>query len=75
MSNVASWLNVPACGRQARLGNVDLCFLLSYAIGMFFAGHMGDRMDLRVFLSMGAAAWSLKGCLLRGCALARTLGH
>ena len=35
------------------LGNIDLSFLLSYAIGMFFCGHLGDRMDLRLFLSAG----------------------
>lgn len=38
---------------QALLGAVDLAFLGTYAIGMFFAGHMGDRMDLRRFLAAG----------------------
>mmetsp|Transcript_15883 Transcript_15883/g.47023 ORF Transcript_15883/g.47023 Transcript_15883/m.47023 type:complete len:501 (-) Transcript_15883:936-2438(-) len=35
------------------LGNVDLAFLGTYAIGMFFAGHLGDRLDLRYFLTAG----------------------
>jgi len=38
---------------KALLGNVDLAFLASYAVGMFFAGHLADRMDLRIFLSGG----------------------
>ena len=37
------------------LGQVDLAFLGTYAIGMFFAGHLGDRLDLRWFLSIGEA--------------------
>ena len=35
------------------LGQCDLAFLSSYAIGMFFSGHIGDSMDLRVFLTYG----------------------
>ncbi|KAG1658428.1 hypothetical protein FOA52_009610 [Chlamydomonas sp. UWO 241] len=38
---------------QALLGTVDLAFLLTYAVGMFFAGHLGDRLDLRIFLTVG----------------------
>ncbi|KAI3714933.1 hypothetical protein L6452_21895 [Arctium lappa] len=36
-----------------RLGELDLAFLSSYAIGMYFSGHLGDRIDLRVFLTIG----------------------
>ncbi|KAE8705902.1 putative glycerol-3-phosphate transporter 1 [Hibiscus syriacus] len=36
-----------------RLGELDLAFLASYAIGMYFAGHVGDRIDLRLFLVFG----------------------
>ncbi|XP_042490639.1 putative glycerol-3-phosphate transporter 5 [Macadamia integrifolia] len=39
-----------------RLGELDLAFLSAYSIGMFFAGHIGDRIDLRVFLSFGMFA-------------------
>ncbi|CAN1265363.1 Putative glycerol-3-phosphate transporter 1 [Linum perenne] len=35
------------------LGEVDLAFLGFYAFGMFFSGHIGDRMNLRVFLTIG----------------------
>uniref|UniRef100_A0A2C9W792 Major facilitator superfamily (MFS) profile domain-containing protein n=1 Tax=Manihot esculenta TaxID=3983 RepID=A0A2C9W792_MANES len=36
-----------------RLGEIDLAFLLAYSIGMYFAGHVGDRIDLRLFLVFG----------------------
>ncbi|XP_059635245.1 putative glycerol-3-phosphate transporter 5 [Cornus florida] len=36
-----------------RLGELDLAFLSAYSIGMFFAGHIGDRIDLRLFLTIG----------------------
>nr|QWT68762.1 glycerol-3-phosphate transporter 1 [Astragalus sinicus] len=36
-----------------RLGELDLAFLTSYSIGMFLAGHVGDRIDLRLFLVFG----------------------
>ncbi|XP_057968326.1 putative glycerol-3-phosphate transporter 5 [Malania oleifera] len=36
-----------------RLGELDLAFLASYSIGMYFSGHFGDRIDLRIFLVFG----------------------
>lgn len=36
-----------------RLGELDLAFLSSYSIGMYLAGLIGDRIDLRLFLSFG----------------------
>ncbi|KAJ1440090.1 Sugar phosphate transporter [Sesbania bispinosa] len=35
------------------LGELDLAFLTSYSIGMYLAGHVGDRIDLRMFLVFG----------------------
>lgn len=35
------------------LGILDTCFLASYAIFLFFSGHIGDRVDLRIFMSVG----------------------
>jgi OPA family glycerol-3-phosphate transporter-like MFS transporter 1/2 len=35
------------------LGEIDVAFLSVYAMGMYFAGHLGDRVDLRVFLTVG----------------------
>ncbi|XP_042478749.1 putative glycerol-3-phosphate transporter 5 [Macadamia integrifolia] len=45
----------PFDGRRGphRLGELDLAFLSAYSIGMYFAGHIGDRIDLRLFLSFG----------------------
>ncbi|CAH9110544.1 unnamed protein product [Cuscuta europaea] len=36
-----------------RLGELDLAFLLSYSVGMYFAGHIGDSIDLKLFLTVG----------------------
>jgi OPA family glycerol-3-phosphate transporter-like MFS transporter 1/2 len=38
---------------SALLGEIDVAFLAVYSVGMFFAGHLGDRMDLRIFLTIG----------------------
>lgn len=35
------------------LGEVDVAFLAVYAIGMYFSGHLGDRTNLRIFLTIG----------------------
>ncbi|KAH7834910.1 hypothetical protein Vadar_020858 [Vaccinium darrowii] len=36
-----------------KLGEIDVAFLLCYAIGMYVAGHLGDTLDLRLFLTTG----------------------
>ncbi|XP_066965288.1 LOW QUALITY PROTEIN: glucose-6-phosphate exchanger SLC37A2-like [Macrobrachium rosenbergii] len=38
---------------QTLLGFVDSAFLFAYAFGMFFSGVIAERMDLRLFLSVG----------------------
>ncbi|KAE8693155.1 putative glycerol-3-phosphate transporter 4 [Hibiscus syriacus] len=35
------------------LGELDVAFLAIYAFGMYFSGHLGDRMNLRIFLTVG----------------------
>lgn len=35
------------------IGMCDFVFLVSYSVGMFFSGYIGDRMDLRKFLTFG----------------------
>ncbi|XP_061188985.1 glucose-6-phosphate exchanger SLC37A2-like isoform X2 [Saccostrea echinata] len=35
------------------LGSLDLAYLFAYAVGMFLSGHIAERMNLRIFLSMG----------------------
>ncbi|KAG6473096.1 putative glycerol-3-phosphate transporter 5 [Zingiber officinale] len=39
-----------------RLGELDLAFLSFYAVGMYLAGHVADRVDLRRFLALGMLA-------------------
>ena len=45
------------------LGTLDTIFLTFYAICLFFAGHIGDRSNLRVFLPLGLLGSAL-GLLL-----------
>jgi OPA family glycerol-3-phosphate transporter-like MFS transporter 1/2 len=35
------------------LGELDVAFLAVYAAGMYISGHLGDRMNLRIFLTIG----------------------
>ena len=35
------------------LGALDTTFLVAYAIGLFIAGPLGDRLNLRLFLGLG----------------------
>ncbi|KAK4403490.1 putative glycerol-3-phosphate transporter 1 [Sesamum angolense] len=41
------------------LGELDVAFLFVYAAGMYFSGHVGDRVDLRVFLLIGMVGTGL----------------
>ncbi|KAL3649723.1 hypothetical protein CASFOL_006126 [Castilleja foliolosa] len=45
----------PFDGRDgpSKLGAIDLAFLGCYAMGMYVAGHLGDKLDLRLFLTTG----------------------
>ncbi|KAF8412460.1 hypothetical protein HHK36_000424 [Tetracentron sinense] len=36
-----------------KLGEIDVAFLACYALGMYVAGHLGDTLDLRLFLTTG----------------------
>eukprot|EP00049_Salpingoeca_infusionum_P007913 m.127892 g.127892 ORF g.127892 m.127892 type:complete len:309 (+) comp13859_c0_seq1:247-1173(+) len=49
------------------LGLLDTSFLFAYAIGMFFSGHLGDRSNLRLFLTTGMFGCALM-CFLFGLA-------
>jgi OPA family glycerol-3-phosphate transporter-like MFS transporter 1/2 len=44
------------------LGQTDVAFLAAYSVGMFFSGHIGDSMDLRVFLTYGMVGSGLFVC-------------
>ncbi|KAL5551360.1 hypothetical protein UlMin_001536 [Ulmus minor] len=37
----------------SKLGEIDVAFLACYALGMYVAGHLGDTLDLRLFLTSG----------------------
>ncbi|CAJ1943260.1 unnamed protein product [Sphenostylis stenocarpa] len=37
----------------SKLGEIDVAFLACYSIGMYVAGHLGDTLDLRLFLATG----------------------
>ncbi|KAF2311715.1 hypothetical protein GH714_026339 [Hevea brasiliensis] len=47
------WAPFSGSDGTALLGELDLAFLCIYATGMYFAGHIGDRMNLRIFLTIG----------------------
>lgn len=49
----AGWAPFNGSDGTALLGELDVSFLFVYAMGMYFSGHVGDRMDLRVFLTIG----------------------
>ncbi|KAF8380597.1 hypothetical protein HHK36_028085 [Tetracentron sinense] len=36
-----------------KLGEIDVAFLACYSLGMYVAGHLGDSLDLRLFLTTG----------------------
>ncbi|CAA7014257.1 unnamed protein product [Microthlaspi erraticum] len=49
----SGWAPFDGPDGTALLGQIDLAFLSVYAVGMFVAGHLGDRLDLRTFLTIG----------------------
>ena len=50
---VRGWAPFDNSNGTALLGEIDVAFLAVYSLGMFFAGHLGDRLDLRIFLTVG----------------------
>lgn len=52
-SNDPGWAPFNGPDGTHRLGELDLAFLTSYSVGMYFAGHVGDTIDLRLFLVFG----------------------
>lgn len=47
------WAPFNGTDGTAILGEIDLAFLAVYSMGMYFAGHLGDRLDLRMLLTFG----------------------
>jgi len=48
-----SWAPFENDNYKTLLGYLDYAFLLAYALGMFFSGHIAERVNLRYFLSAG----------------------
>lgn len=53
------WVPFNGPDGTAMLGELDVSFLFVYAMGMYFSGHVGDRMDLRIFLTIGMVGTGL----------------
>lgn len=47
------WAPFNSSDGTALLGELDVAFLAVYAFGMYFSGHLGDRLNLRIFLTVG----------------------
>lgn len=47
------WIPFNGHDGPSKLGEIDVAFLACYSIGMYVAGHLGDTLDLRLFLSSG----------------------
>lgn len=55
----SGWAPFDGSDGTALLGEIDLAFLSVYSMGMYFAGHLGDRLDLRIFLTIGMVGTGL----------------
>ncbi|ESW27699.1 hypothetical protein PHAVU_003G224300 [Phaseolus vulgaris] len=47
------WIPFNGHDGTSKLGEIDVAFLACYSIGMYTAGHLGDTLDLRLFLASG----------------------
>ncbi|XP_072986309.1 putative glycerol-3-phosphate transporter 4 isoform X1 [Typha latifolia] len=52
-SHRKGWAPFDGPDGTAKLGEIDVAFLACYSLGMYVAGHLGDRLDLRLFLAAG----------------------
>lgn len=60
---VSGWAPFNGDLGKARLGEIDVAFLATYAAGMYYAGALGDRLDLRKFLTFGMVSSGACVCL------------
>lgn len=51
--NDEGWAPFNGSDGTSKLGEIDVAFLACYSLGMYVAGHLGDRLDLRLFLTTG----------------------
>ncbi|CAL2259125.1 unnamed protein product [Prunus armeniaca] len=47
------WAPFNGTDGTSKLGEIDVAFLACYSLGMYAAGHLGDTLDLRLFLTAG----------------------
>lgn len=47
------WAPFNGTDGTSKLGEFDVAFLACYSVGMYVAGHLGDKLDLRIFLTTG----------------------
>ncbi|GFZ16547.1 major facilitator superfamily protein [Actinidia rufa] len=47
------WAPFNGTDATSKLGEIDVAFLACYSLGMYVAGHLGDTLDLRLFLTTG----------------------
>ena len=52
-SEYTGWEPFNGKGGTKNLGLIDVAFLACYSLGMYGAGHLGDTLDLRLFLTSG----------------------
>lgn len=55
----SGWSPFNSSDGTAMLGVIDVAFLSVYSFGMFFAGHLGDRLNLRFLLTIGMVGTGL----------------
>ncbi|GFY81995.1 putative glycerol-3-phosphate transporter 1 [Actinidia rufa] len=55
----SGWAPFDSTDGTALLGDLDVAFLAVYALGMYFSGHLGDRINLRIFLTVGMVGTGL----------------
>ncbi|KAK4843789.1 hypothetical protein QYF36_012665 [Acer negundo] len=52
-SKSKGWAPFNGTDGTSKLGEIDVAFLACYSLGMYVAGHLGDTLDLRLFLATG----------------------
>uniref|UniRef100_W5KTZ2 Solute carrier family 37 member 1 n=1 Tax=Astyanax mexicanus TaxID=7994 RepID=W5KTZ2_ASTMX len=58
-----SWKPFDRDNYKQLLGAMDLSFLFVYAVGMYLSGIIGERLPIRLFLTMGMLTSGLFTCL------------
>ncbi|XP_057952616.1 putative glycerol-3-phosphate transporter 1 [Malania oleifera] len=55
----SGWAPFNGSDGTALLGEIDVAFLSVYALGMYFSGQLGDRLNLRILLTVGMVGTGL----------------